>query len=90
MLSSPVCVPSRSVPPVSPTLALSKARGTHLPASVVLCLALLPSLCVSGSGGLRGTQLDSGGATQRGAQSVPSAGKGTQTPEILNPLNPWF
>lgn len=48
MLSSPVCVPSNSVPLVSPTLALSEARGACLPASVVLCLALQPTLCVSG------------------------------------------
>lgn len=79
MLSSPVCVPSNSVPLVSPTLALSEAGGAPacLPASVVLCLPLLPSLCaVQGSGGLRGTQLDSGGAYSRRI-----AERGTQVPE---------
>lgn len=41
MLSSPVCVPSNSVPLVSPTLALSEAGG-HLPA----CLPLLFCVCL--------------------------------------------
>lgn len=83
MLSSPVRVPSSSVPLVSPTLALSEAGGTCLPASVVLCLALLPSLCAfQGSGGLRETAgLKWGLLEGEGPQPVLLAERGTQVPE---------
>lgn len=92
MLSSPVYVPSNSVPLVSPTLALSEARGTCPPASVVLCLALLASFCAfQGSGGFRGTQLDSGGAYSKGkGLSLCSWLRGAPRPQRHPSLRPWF
>lgn len=65
MLFSPVCVPSNSVPLVSPTLALSEARGACLP--LLFYVWLYSPLCAfRGSGGLRGILLDSGGAYSKG------------------------
>lgn len=89
MLSSPVYVPSNSVPLVSPTLALSEARGTYVPASIVLCLALLASLCAfQGSGGFRGNTAGFrwGLLKGEGAQPMLLAERGTQAPET--PFSP--
>lgn len=91
MLSSPVCVPSNSMPLVSPTLALSEARGTYLPAC--LCCSVSGSAALSVRfGGLEGLEEHNwsqvGLLKGEGAQPVLSAGKGTQTPETLNPSWP--